>query len=156
MDAAEEPPADETKEEEETPEEEPEEKEPETPEEKKEDQAAKESAEIIKGKVQDVLMAEKQEAAKRKKIEDAVKSEDCRLVKPSKYVPTLFSSIMINSQKNLLLSKKNLYTENKNEFMQDVFKETVIQYTILETLNTFGIIPSDREFVKRIAFKFAN
>ena len=123
-------------------------------------------SEFVKDKVAEVINKEKQIAEENKKDEEEIdeKTEDESeeeeeaveesFISAGYYTketdkPTLFRSIAINSGRDSLSEESN----NKKVAMNSI-NETIIQYTILETLHTTKLLELSAKEAQGLAFKF--
>jgi len=113
---------------------------------------SKNAADTVKEKVSDVLSAEKEASKKIKDVEKSMKESGNAFT--LKAEPTLFKSILMSTHTKFLKEAENLYKENNDKFMDMVYNESVIIYTLLETLNTCGFLPEDHNFTHYIARQF--
>ena len=113
---------------------------------------SKNISDTVKSKVSDVLNAEKEAAKIVKETEKEIKESNTGFyIKPK---PTLFKSIMMNSEKNFIIESGDVYKSDRNKLMNTVLNNSIIVYTVLETMNTMGLIPSNPEFVQYISGVF--
>jgi len=98
----------------------------------------------IKKKVVKVIKYEKDLAGK--KEEEKQNLEESQLIYNRKEKPSLFKAIMKSNSKQLL--------ENKNFNMDQIMAESIIQYTLLETLNTLKLITFDNHQIENLISNF--
>lgn len=124
-------------------------------------------SDMIKDKVITVIEKETEESEKHKEIVDELmnKSQDEGMQESFTFIKkggleqhTLFKALMINTHKNILKEKNNLSenyisesTEGMKVNMDFVMAESIVRYTLLETLNTLKIIDLSTKEARKLS-----
>lgn len=106
-------------------------------------------ADNVKSKVAKVVKNEKKIADDNKKQLDDLKMQEH--VVQRREVPSLFKSIMISNSRNPI-SESGSETNTVN--MDMIFAESIIQYTLLEMMNTTRLIDLTAREAQRLAFDY--
>jgi len=115
----------------------------------KAEKISKETSTAVKSKVNEVLASEKEAAKKIKETEKTMKEEGQKF--SIKTEVSLFKSILMNSQSKFLNENRALYESDNSKFMDTVLNNSIITYTLLETLNTMGMIPNTPDYVRYVS-----